>query len=113
MPALCGRGAIPLIAPTAHTSAEYRGPDSSKRDPFAYSLLAKGNMKKLLAVLLLALFLIPSVVLAYTRVRGYTRSNGRYVAPHYRSDRNSSRFDNYSSYGNTNPFTGKKGYRRY
>lgn len=44
------------------------------------------------------------------RVKGYTRKDGTYVAPHYRSTPNSSRYDNYSTKGNYNPYTGKKGY---
>lgn len=48
---------------------------------------------------------------AVTRVRGYYKpSTGRYVAPHYRSSPNSTRYDNYSTKGNYNPYTGKKGY---
>jgi hypothetical protein len=44
-----------------------------------------------------------------TLVRGYTKKDGTYVAPHYRSAPNSSRLDNYSTRGNYNPYTGKKG----
>ena len=47
---------------------------------------------------------------AQVRVKGYTRKDGTYVAPHYRSTPNSSRYDNYSTKGNYNPYTGKKGY---
>ena len=47
---------------------------------------------------------------ASTRVRGYYKpSTGSYVAPHYRSSPNSTRYDNYSTKGNSNPYTGKKG----
>lgn len=47
---------------------------------------------------------------AATRVRGYYKpSTGRYITPHYRSSPNSNRFDNYSTKGNYNPYTGKKG----
>lgn len=48
---------------------------------------------------------------AYSRVRGYVRRNGTYVMPHYRTYSNSRRWDNWSSRGNYNPFTGRKGYR--
>jgi hypothetical protein len=44
-------------------------------------------------------------------VRGYYRKNGTYVAPHYRSGQNSLKHDNWSTRGNTNPYTGKRGYR--
>lgn len=40
-------------------------------------------------------------------VKGYTKSNGTYVAPYTRSSPNSSPYDNYSFPGNTNPYTGK------
>lgn len=48
---------------------------------------------------------------AATRVRGYYKpSTGRYIMPHYRTSPNRTRFDNYSTKGNYNPYTGKKGY---
>jgi len=48
---------------------------------------------------------------AAVRVRGYIKpSSGRYVAPFYRTSPNSTKFDNYSTKGNYNPYTGKKGY---
>lgn len=42
-------------------------------------------------------------------VSGYTRSNGTYVAPHYRSNRDGARNNNWTTQGNINPHTGKKG----
>ncbi len=45
------------------------------------------------------------------RVRGYTRSNGAYVRPYYRTNPNYTRFDNYSTRGNYNPYTGRFGTR--
>lgn len=45
------------------------------------------------------------------RTRGYYKpSTGTYVQPYYRSNPNSTRWDNYSTQGNENPYTGKKGY---
>lgn len=46
---------------------------------------------------------------ADTYVNGYTRSNGTYVAPHYRSDADSSFNNNWSTQGNINPYTGQAG----
>lgn len=46
---------------------------------------------------------------AAQKVKGYTKKNGTYVAPHYKSTPNKSKFDNYSTKGNINPYTGKKG----
>lgn len=71
-------------------------------------------MKKLIAstlIAIVALLSLAGIADAATRVRGYYKpSTGRYVAPHYRSSPNSSRYDNYSTKGNYNPYTGKKGY---
>ena len=44
-------------------------------------------------------------------VNGYYKSNGTYVQPHYRSSPNSTTYDNWSTRGNTNPYTGQRGYK--
>jgi len=68
-------------------------------------------MKKiLLPVLLLSLFSMS--VMADTFVRGHFRSNGTYVTPHYRSNSNKTKLDNFSTKGNFNPYTGKKGTKK-
>lgn len=46
-----------------------------------------------------------------TYVNGYTKSNGTYVQGHYRSSRNSTNHDNYSTSGKYNPYTGSAGSR--
>jgi hypothetical protein len=56
-----------------------------------------------------ALGMLATSANAGTRVRGYTRSDGTYVQPHYRSSPNSSSYDNYSTKGNSNPYTGQVG----
>ncbi len=69
-------------------------------------------MKKLfiIAVALVGLSLFSFAEARTSSVRGYYKpSTGTYVAPHYRSSPNSSRYDNYSTKGNSNPYTGKKG----
>jgi hypothetical protein len=60
----------------------------------------------MLALVLLAL---SAGTFADQTVRGYTRRDGTYVAPHQRSDPNQYRYDNYSSQGNVNPYTGRQG----
>ena len=65
-------------------------------------------MKKILLILAVVASPTPQ---ADTYVDGYTRSNGTYVMPHYRSDSNSNQYDNYSSQGNSNPYTGSTGYQ--
>ncbi len=49
---------------------------------------------------------------AQTYVQGHTRSDGTYVQGHYRSDANNTQSDNWSTRGNTNPYTGQRGTRR-
>jgi hypothetical protein len=46
-------------------------------------------------------------------VRGYFKSNGTYVNSYYRSSPDVYRFNNYSYYGNYNPYSGKIGTNRY
>ena len=46
-----------------------------------------------------------------TTVSGYTRSNGTYVQSHVRTMPNNSNWDNFSTKGNANPFTGTTGHR--
>lgn len=42
-------------------------------------------------------------------VRGYTKKDGSYVAPHQRTNPNGTQRDNWSSKPNVNPYTGKEG----
>lgn len=44
-------------------------------------------------------------------VSGHYRSNGTYVSGYHRTSPNTTKFDNYSTRGNINPYTGKKGYK--
>ncbi|MFN3287655.1 MAG: hypothetical protein ACK40H_04340, partial [Sphingomonadaceae bacterium] len=44
-----------------------------------------------------------------THVRGHVRSDGTYVAPHYRTLPDGSRLNNWSTYPNVNPYTGRQG----
>jgi len=48
---------------------------------------------------------------AYVRVRGYYRKSGTYVQPYYRSNSDGYKYNNWSTRGNTNPFTGRSGYK--
>lgn len=62
-------------------------------------------------VLSVVFFGYPKEADAATRVRGYWRNNGTYVQPHYRSDPDGYRWNNWSSRGNSNPYTGRRGHR--
>lgn len=46
-----------------------------------------------------------------TFVNGYYRRDGTYVQPHYRTCRNKTVNDNWSTRDNVNPYTGREGYR--
>lgn len=68
-------------------------------------------MKKLILSLALSLF---SVIMfaQTTHVKSYTKKNGTHVVAHDRTSKNSTQKDNWSTKGNTNPETGKKGYKK-
>ncbi|MHB9100778.1 MAG: hypothetical protein ACYC2E_04615 [Sulfuricella sp.] len=63
-------------------------------------------MKLILAAMLVAVSLS---ALADEYVNGYTKRDGTYVAPHYRTTPDSTLNNNYSTQGNANPYTGQDG----
>ncbi len=72
-------------------------------------------MKKILSIILVSLIMalgaFCSAEAKIIRVKPYYKpSTGRYVQPYYKTSPNKTKFDNYSTKGNYNPFTGKKGY---
>jgi hypothetical protein len=69
------------------------------------------KIKSLVALLSLAVLAITLSVTTFAqkRVRGYTKKDGTVVQPHRRTSPNKTENDNWSSKGNTNPDTGKKG----
>jgi len=64
-------------------------------------------MKLLIA--LLGLVMLIGTVAHAEYVNGYTRSNGTYVQGYNRTSADSSLYNNYSTRGNTNPYTGRAG----
>ena len=71
----------------------------------------KGVAMRKVLFALVAVCLISPASAAQVRVKGYVKKDGTYVAPHYRSNPNGTTLDNYSTKGNTNPYTGKVGTR--
>ena len=74
--------------------------------------------RHLVHFLLLLAFLPPTAALASSYgsggsvyVHSYIRSNGSYVAPHYQSPPDGLFYNNWSTSGNINPYTGKVGTR--
>jgi hypothetical protein len=76
-------------------------------------------MKKFISIVLITLFLSFNLTAeakgghggssGSVHVQGYTKSNGTYVEPHYRSAPDGNFNNNWSTKGNTNPYTGKEG----
>ena len=62
-------------------------------------------------LLVLGLTLAPAWAGGDVFVNGYTRRDGTYVAPHFRSAPDSSVDNNWSTYPNVNPYTGQQGTR--
>lgn len=60
-------------------------------------------------VSMLALGLVSSAFAGTVKVKGYTKKNGTYIAPSYRTSPNKNKSDNYSTKGNYNPYSGKIG----
>ena len=67
-------------------------------------------MKRFITLISLAVLLVASTAFARdVYVRGHTKRDGTYVAPHHRTAPNHTRNDNWSTQGNVNPYTGQHG----
>ena len=64
-------------------------------------------MKNILSLLILLLFVPVTIFAGDVYVKGYYRSDGTYVQPHYRSAPDGNPYNNYSSPGNINPYKNK------
>jgi hypothetical protein len=68
-------------------------------------------IKLLVAALFLSTCLFTQSKANSEKVHSYTKKNGTNLESYHRSKANGTEKDNYSSKGNTNPYTGKKGYK--
>ena len=66
-------------------------------------------MKKIVLAIGVCLIAAPALAQQSHYTRGYTRSDGTYVQPHYSTNSNSTKLDNWSTQGNYNPYTGRSG----
>ena len=71
-------------------------------------------MRKLLPLVFVAsLFSVAGISSASAAsshyVRGYSTKSGIYVAPHRQTNPNRTKFDDWSTKGNVNPYTGRMG----
>lgn len=67
-------------------------------------------MKKAL-ITLLAIVGMASAASADEYVHSYIRRDGTFVPDHHRSTADGNFYNNWSTSGNTNPYTGERGYR--
>ena len=65
-------------------------------------------MKKLLLAFAVFLFVTPAIA-GDVYVDGYFRQDGTYVQPHWRSAPDGNPYNNWSTRGNVNPYTGQRG----
>jgi hypothetical protein len=68
-------------------------------------------MRVMLLAATLALAAAPAMAQGSNNVRGHFRSDGTYVAPHYRTNPDNSTYNNWSTKPNVNPYTGAQGAR--
>jgi hypothetical protein len=66
-------------------------------------------MKLFVGAGLAALLAFSAAATAQVYHRGYVRQDGTYVQPHYQSAPDGNKFNNYSTQGNINPYTGQAG----
>ncbi len=59
--------------------------------------------------LIICLILLPLSATADDYVNGYYQSNGNYVQPYQRTRADNNPYNNYSTQGNMNPYTGAMG----
>ncbi len=65
----------------------------------------------MLALVFCAFSLVSSVEAKTIKVKSYYKpSTGTYINSYYKTSSNKTKLDNYSTKGNYNPYTGKKGY---
>jgi Bacterial SH3 domain len=72
-----------------------------------YQRLITRRKAYIILLLILVISAVSFQLSAQVKVRGYYRSNGTYVQPHYRSNPDGNPYNNWSYPGNTNPYTGK------
>ncbi len=64
-------------------------------------------MRKLITLICICLMSLTAIADQY--VNGYFKKDGTYVEGYMKSSSNSTNLDNYSTQGNTNPYTGTEG----
>jgi hypothetical protein len=70
-------------------------------------------MKKILIIIAIITLFASNSFARDVWVDGYTKRDGTRVQGHYRTSPDRYKNNNYSTYGNRNPYTGKSGTRTY
>lgn len=82
---------------------------------FICNLHERQTMHQYITALTISVLLVVTVSFSDAKtvhVKGKLRKDGTYVKPHYKSSPDKSRYNNYGTKGNVNPYTGKKGTRK-
>jgi hypothetical protein len=66
-------------------------------------------MRKYIALAVCLLVASPAFAQSSHYVSGHVTKNGTYVAPHYQTNPDSTKLNNWSTQGNVNPYSGKVG----
>ena len=76
--------------------------------------MQKGKITMKIILLISALTLCYSSAMAQGIIfqKGYVKKDGSYVSPVYKTKSDNKMYNNYSTQGNVNPFTGKAGTKR-
>ena len=85
---------------------------SARYDPANQPVPGGAVTMKIALAAVLCLLILGAFGIAWaadTYVNGYFRQDGTYVQPHYRSAPDGNVWNNYSTRGNVNPYTGKPG----
>lgn len=71
-------------------------------------------MKKLISFFIIAIFSFTAINETSAKyVKSYIKKNWTFVSWHFKTSSNKVKFDNYSAKWNYNPYTWKKGYKKY
>lgn len=66
-------------------------------------------MKRIVIAVLAVSIAAPALAQSDHYVRGYVRQDGTYVQPHMQTNPDGNPYNNYSTQGNVNPYTGQPG----
>ena len=70
-------------------------------------------MKKIISFLIISIFSFIAINSTYAKYqKWYFKKNWTYVSGYFKTEKNKTKIDNYSTSWNTNPYTWKKWYKK-